>query len=377
MGPAAADVPHGASGVLVTSLRALRRNYRALQAMAQPAETAAVIKADAYGLGALQVMPALEDEGCRTFFVATFSEAEAARRISSKATIFVLDGLLPGTADAFHKLDLRPVLGSMPELRESAAFNQNQSTKLPAGLHIDTGITRLGLTPADVKELAANHPTLLASSSPCLIMSHLACADEPGHPKNEAQRALFSELAASFPGVPKSLANSAGIFLGKPFHFDLVRPGIALYGGRPLSTAANPMEPVAWLYGRVAQVRWAQRGETVGYGAAQTLKRRTRIATSSVGYADGFFRALSASDLRDGPPAYVGKHRLPMLGRVSMDLITFDATEVPEGLVQRGGFVELLGERVTVDDLAAFADTIGYEVLARLGHRYHRIYADD
>jgi alanine racemase len=375
MGPAVDGLPAGASGVLVTSLGALRGNYRKLKAIAQPAETAAAIKADAYGLGAAHVVPALENEGCRTFFVATFAEAEAARRVSSRATIYALNGLLPGTAPLFKSLGIKPVLGSVPEVREWAEFCQDQG-ELPAALHIDTGMTRLGLTPDDMKVLAVE-PTLLTGSSLSLIISHLACADEPGHPKNEMQRALFSEVVAPFPDVPKSLANSAGIFLGKPFHFDLVRTGIALYGGQPLPMAAQALEPVTWLYGRIAQVCWAERGESVGYGAKHTLKRRTRLATVSVGYADGFFRALSASDARDGPPAFIGKHRLPMLGRVSMDLATFDATEVPEHLVKRGGFVELLGERVTVDDLAAFAGTISYEVLTSLGRRYHRIYLDD
>ena len=180
-----------------------------------------------------------------------------------------------------------------------------------------------------------------------------------------------------FAGVPRSLANSGGILLGPPFHFELTRPGIALYGGRPGSKGANPMEPVLWLFARIAEVRMARAGETVGYGAAQTLKRRTKIATATAGYADGFLRAVSASDTREGPPGFIGAYRLPLLGRVSMDLITFDATDVPDALLHRGGFIELIGERATVDDLASFAGTIGYEVLTSLGRRYHRIYVDD
>ncbi len=195
---------------------------------------------------------------------------------------------------------------------------------------------------------------------------------------NDAQRTLFAELSALFPGVPRSLSNSAGIFLGPQFHFDVTRPGISLYGGNAQFNASNPIEPVVWLFGRIAQIHWAEAGQTVGYGAMHTLKRRTRIATVCIGYADGYFRSFSASDARpEGPPAYAGEHRLPLLGRVSMDLITYDATDVPEGVLHRGGWVEVLGSRVTVDDLASFGGTIGYEVLTSLSHRYHRIYLDE
>ncbi len=209
-------------------------------------------------------------------------------------------------------------------------------------------------------------------------MTHLACADDPASPKNAAQLEAFNRIFERAPqGASPSIAASAGIFLGPGFRRGVARPGIALYGGRPGAAGPNPMAPVVSLHGRIAQVRWAERGETVGYGATHTLKRRTKIATVTVGYADGFFRALSASDARDGPPGHIGAHRVALLGRVSMDLVTYDATDVPDDLVQRGGFVEILGERVGVDDLAASAGTIGYEILTSLGSRYHRVYLDD
>jgi alanine racemase len=232
-------------------------------------------------------------------------------------------------------------------------------------------MNRLGLDADAVSALAAQ-PGLLAQLNPALVMSHLACADEPAHPKTPAQRTQFTALAALLPEAPRSLANSAGVFLGPDYHFDLTRPGIALYGGRAQAKGANPMEPVVTLSGRVAQIRWAERGETVGYGAGHTLKRRTRIATVAAGYADGYLRAASASDARDGAFAVFQGGRLPMLGRVSMDLTMFDATEAPE--VERGGFLELIGEQITVDDLAARAGTIGYEILTSIGRRVHRIY---
>jgi alanine racemase len=373
---ALANAPPQATGVLIVSLGAISRNYQALRARAPSSETAAVLKADAYGTGATQVLPALEKKGCHTFFTATLAEAQSLRAFSFGSVIYVLDGLLPGTASLFAEIEARPVLSSLDEIAEWAGFGEASGKRFPAAIHIDTGMTRLGLPSEDVRGIA-QQPGLLARLDLRLIMSHLACADEPAHAKNEFQRARFEELAALFPGVPRSLANSAGIFLGEGYHFDLTRPGIALYGGRPAASGAIPMEPVVWLFGRIGQVRWAGTGETVGYGAAQTLKRRTKIASVTAGYADGFLRGVSASDARQGPPAHIGKYRLPLLGRVSMDLVTFDATNVPDKAACRGGWIELLGRRVTVDDFAAFAATIGYEVLTSLGRRYHRVYVDE
>jgi alanine racemase len=366
----------GTTGVAIVSLGAIQRNYKKLRDAAKTAETACVVKANAYGLGVREVLPALEQAGCRTVFVATLTEAAIVRSLSKDVAIFVLDGLFADSAPQYAGSEAWPVLSSFEEIEDWASFCQFRGQRYPAAVHIDTGMARLGLPAEDARRLAAT-PGLLAAFDLKLIISHLACADEPGHAMNEAQRARFEELTGLFPGIPRSLANSAGILLGPQFHFDLTRPGIALYGGRATSSGSNPMEPVASLFGRIAQLRWAEAGETVGYGAAQTLKRRTKIATVTAGYADGFFRALSASDTSDGPPGYIGAHRLPLLGRVSMDLITYDATDVPDELIKRGGFVEILGERVTVDDLAAYAGTIGYEVLTSLGRRYQRVYVDD
>ncbi len=368
--------PPDATGVLIVSLGAIRRNYRRLRDAAPGAETTGVIKANAYGLGVTEVLSALKKEGCKTFFVATPREPMLPPALAEGVTIYVLDGFLTGGPPVFRSGDVHPVLNSFTEIDEWIASCRFWGAPRPAAIHIDTGMTRLGLPAEEVSRLV-QIPGALAYLDLRLILSHLACADEPGHAKNEAQLARFTELAALFPDVPRSLANSGGIMLGRQFHFDLTRPGIALYGGRPASAGPNPMEPVVHLYGRIAQIRWAERGETVGYGATHTLKRRTKIATVTAGYADGFFRTLAASDARDGPPGYIGEHRLPLLGRISMDLTTYDSTDVPDSLVQRGGFVELIGERVTVDDLAAFAGTIAYEVLTSLGRRYHRVYVDE
>jgi alanine racemase len=374
--PLLADVPAHATGVLIVRLDAIRRNYRKLKQAARGGETAAVVKANAYGLGVDRCVPAFLQEGCRTFFVATLGEAQAVRGLAAGATIYVLDGLLPRTSAEFQAIEARPVLGSLDEIAEWATYCRERSVRLRAAIHLDTGMTRLGLAPRDAYTLAGK-PDLLAAFEPSLIMSHLVCGDDAGSPKNDAQRAAFGELSALFPSVPRSLANSAGVLLGPGFHFELTRPGIALYGGQALSNAPNPMEPAVYLVGRIAQVRWAEAGETVGYGATQTLKRRTRIATVCAGYADGFFRAFSASDSREGPPGHIGRHRLPLLGRISMDLATYDATDVPDEDLHRGEWVVMLGKRVTVDDLASYAGTIGYEVLTSLGSRYHRVYVDE
>ncbi len=377
-GPAqGADRPDAAgpedSGLLTIDLSALCDNYRTLRSMARHATCAAVIKADAYGTGAKPAAQALAAEGCGTFFVATLREARVVRAAAPGATGYVLAGLFPDAGAAFLETGARPVLGSIPEIREWAAFCRAHSVRPPAAIHIDTGMNRLGLPPGEV-DAVASEADVLAAFEPALVMSHLACADEPDHPKNEAQRLAFDELRAKLPAAPASLANSAGVMLGSRYHHDLVRPGIALYGGRALVEGPNPMRSVVRLDGRIAQIRTAGAGETIGYGATRTIRRPPRVATVTVGYADGFFRLLGSSDGHDGAVAYIGDHAAPLLGRVSMDLITIDVSDVPADLVRRGAFVELLGPHVTVDDLAARARTIGYEVLTNLGHRYQRVY---
>jgi alanine racemase len=366
----AASVPPSATGVLTIDLGAIGHNYRKLREQVAPAECAGVVKADAYGLGVHRVAPALVAAGCRTFFVATLAEAKAFRDVETDASLYVLDGLLPGTAGVFQALRARPVLGSREELGEWVAARGG-----PAALHIDTGMNRLGVKPADIPALLASPERLPASVD--LVMSHLACADTPDHPKTAAQRDLFTQVAGQLPGRRCSLANSAGCFLGHAYAFDLARPGIALYGGNPFSDRANPMESVIRLQGRIAQLGEAERAETIGYGAARTLKRRTRYATVTTGYADGYFRWLGSSDAQDGAIAQFGGYKLPILGRVSMDLIVFDITDLPDGMAKRGDFVDLIDARYTIDDVAARAGTIPYEVLTSLGRRYQRIYTGD
>lgn len=368
------DIPASATGVIVTDLNALLRNYGKLRDLAAPAECAAVVKANGYGTGASPVGQALAADGCRTFFVATLAEAQALRADLPEPDIYVLDGLFPGSAALFTEARLRPVLGETGEIAEWAGHCRRTGRKLPAALHVDTGMNRLGLKAEGQRNLLADLP-VLDDFELSLIMTHLACGDTPGNPKNEAQLAHFQSFIGKLPPARASLANSAGTLIGKPYHFDLVRPGVALYGGNPFFDRANPMEPVVQLYGRVLQTGEARAGETVGYGAALQLTRDTRYATIAIGYADGFFRKLGSSDDHlHGAVAYAGEHPAPILGRVSMDLTVFDITDLPDGTVQRGGFLELIGKNFTVDNAGTCADTMAYEILTSLSRRCHRIY---
>ena len=370
------DIPPEARAVLTIDLAALRANWGALNAASGLAECAGVIKADAYGLGIEQIAHALVDEGCKTFFVATLTEARIVRLAHPPARIFVLDGLLPGAAAHYTGFDLCPCLSSLDEVREWAAWCDATGRRLPAALHIDTGMHRLGLSAAELDQLVGPEGSLLARFELVLVMSHLACADVRGHPLNELQLQRFRAMRAKLPPAPASLANSGGVFLGPDYHFDLVRPGIALYGGRAFEGHENPMHWVVRLQARILQVRNVKAGDSIGYGATFTAERDSRVATLACGYADGFLRALSGPTGRPGPVGYIGEHQVPVVGRVSMDLITVDVTGVPERAACRGAWVEVLGARTTIDDLTDMAGTIGYELLTRLGRRVHRIYAE-
>jgi alanine racemase len=363
----------GETAILTIDLDALAANYRRLRELAAPAECAAVVKADAYGLGMAEAAPALWRQGCKTFFVATPGEATDLRKLLPNAIIYVLAGLMPGTADLLRMHGLRPVLNSADEIREWANHSVKVGEALPCAVHIDSGMNRLGLSAAEVCAVAAAHD-LWQAVTLSLVMSHLACADEPEHPKSAAQRKIFDDLRARLPKALASLANSAGILLGHAYTFDLVRPGIALYGGKPQGRGPHDFAPVVHLKGQILQVRTVSQGETVGYGATRTLKRRSRVATVAVGYADGFFRSLSTKDGETGLVAYAGQHAAPILGRVSMDLITVDVTDVPEAHSARGGWVELMGPHVTAQTVARHAGTIDYEVLTNLGARALRRY---
>jgi len=368
-----------AQGILRIDLDAIVENWRRLAEQARPAECAAVVKADAYGLGAARVAPALALAGCRTFFVATLDEAIALRdtltqgapsaSLSAKPIIYVLGGVPRGAEAELAARRLRPVLNSLADIDAFAAAGRAAGLPLPAAVHLDTGMSRLGLDEGEQRKLAAA-PGRLDGIALALIISHLACADEPGHPLNAEQRRRFDEAASSLPPASRSLANSSGIFLGHGVHHHLVRPGAALYGIAPNADQPNPMQGVVRLDGRILQVREIDTPRTVGYGATHRAAGPARIATVSVGYADGFLRSLS-----NRGRGFIGGHAVPLVGRVSMDLTTFDVSTTPAELLAPGECIELIGPHQSVDALAEAAGTIGYEILTSLGRRYHRIYA--
>ncbi len=367
-GPPAAQ----AGGILTVDLGAIEANWRALGRLTMPAECAAVIKADGYGCGIEQVAAALAKAGCKTFFVADLAEAKRVRAVAAEPAIYVLNGLLPDTAAAYADLRARPVIGSMVELAEWDAFCAASQWRGGAALHVDTGMNRLGIS---INDAAALAPRIRSENHGItLLMSHLVCAEEPDHPLNARQIGAFREVRMFYRGIPASLANSSGIFLGSTAHCDVVRPGVALYGVNPTPGQINPMRPVIELQAHIAQVRTVPRGETVGYDAAWTAKRATQIAVVAVGYADGYLRAASASDESPGGNAIVAGKRCPLAGRVSMDLLAIDVTDLADNAARRGDLVTLIGGEMTVDAVANAAGTIGYEVLTCLGRRYHRVY---
>jgi alanine racemase len=361
-----------ATGVLTVDLDAICANWRKLEKTAVPAECAAVIKADAYGCGLVPVARALAHAGCKTFFVATLDEARAARTALPSAALYVLNGLIQNTGEAYAKIDARPVIGDLNELAEWDVFCRRSGWAGGAAIHIDTGMNRLGLTLAEVQGLI---PRINAGDHGItLVMSHLACAESLNHPLNSRQLASFREIAGVFSGVPASLSNSSGIFLGAPFQFDLVRPGAALYGVNPTPEADNPMRGVVELKARVVQIRDVERGESVGYGATWTTRRPTRLAIVSAGYADGYLRAGSSNDGTRGAEVIVAGKRCPVAGRISMDLMAIDITDLEKSAVRRGHMVTLIGDGMPVDELAHYLGTIGYEVLTSLGPRYTLVY---
>jgi len=362
-----------ANGVLTVDLDAIVANWRRLEKTAVPAECAGVIKADAYGCGTAPVARALAGAGCKTFFVATLDEARAARAVlPSAAAIYVLSGFFQNTGEAFAKIDARPVIGDLNELAEWDVFCRRSGWAGGAAIHIDTGMNRLGMTVAEAQGII---PRIIAGNHGItLVMSHLACAETLHHPLNAKQLASFREIASLFSGVPASLSNSSGVFLGAPFQFDVVRPGAALYGVNPTPEADNPMQQVVDLKARIVQVRNVERGESVGYGGTWTARRPTRLAIVSAGYADGYFRAGSSNDGTRGAEVVVAGKRCPVAGRISMDLIAVDITDLPHNAARRGHMATLIGEGITVDELAHHFGTIGYEVLTSLGPRYARVY---
>ncbi len=354
-----------AGAILTVDLGALAANYRLLRDTVG-GECGAVVKADAYGIGMGPVATALRAEGCRHFFVGHLAEGAALRAILPDAAITVLNGIPPGAEREAAAAGLIPALNSPDQIAAWGATARALHRRLPGALQFDTGMTRLGLSPAAAEAIAADGEAL-AGVDVRLVLSHLACADEPHHPANAAQAALFVRLAALFPGVPRSLANSSGIFLGAAFRSDIARAGAALYGINPTPGDANPTRPVVRVEAKIIQTADCAAGAGIGYGHDFHAARPMRLATISLGYADGWPRRARGAAFHRGT-------RLPFVGRVSMDSIVLDVSALSPGALRAGDLVEVIGGEQTVDDVAALADTIGYEILTGLGRRFHRRY---
>jgi alanine racemase len=356
---------------LSIDLGAIRQNYRLLRLQAGKAACAAVMKADAYGLGASHIAPILAQEGCRHFFVAHLDEGIGLRRcLPAGADIFVLHGPPLDAEREFIEHGLIPVLNSLQQVRAWRTLCQQLDQRLPAVIQVDTGMSRMGLSPDEV-DIVLSDANYLHCIELRYLMSHLACAESQSHFMNEAQLRRFQTLRARFPAIPASLANSSGIFLGRPYQFDLVRPGAALYGLAPVAGEPNPMHPVVSLQGRIIQTRTIKIGDYVGYGLTYRADSARHIATVSVGYADGWMRAMSNRGI-----AVIDGVSVPFVGAVSMDTITLDVTAIDGTKLVPGAMVDLIGPNHPVDTVAALAKTIGYEILTSLGSRFHRVYFD-
>lgn len=362
----------GAGGILTIDLAALRANYKLIAEAIHPTRAAAVVKANAYGLGADKVATQFYAAGCRDFFVAHLGEGiELQPHIPADAVIYVLNGLQPHTEQLCAEKNIVPVLNSLEQLRNWGNLGKSQNRTLPALLQLDTGMARLGLSEDELHIFLADK-TLLEGIDVKFIISHLASADNTDSLQNKAQLERMHAAIKLLPQYAVAFSNSGGSFLDHSYHYDLARPGIALYGGAPQENKPNPMQPVVSLQARVIQCRTVPANTCVGYGGSYITKTESRIATIAVGYADGWPRHLSNQGA-----AYYGNTRLPIIGRVSMDSITLDVSDLPEDTLRLGSLVELIGAHQTLEQVAADAGTISYEILTSLGQRYYRNYIND
>ncbi|WP_417318097.1 alanine racemase [Emcibacter sp.] len=361
------SLPADCQATLTVDLPAIIENYHTVRELANGADAAAMVKADAYGMGIAEVAPALFHEaGCSDFFVANLAEAVELRQHTAEAVIYVLNGLFPGHEDYFAEFNLRPVINSPEQL----AFWKNNGRGQPCALHFDTGINRLGLSPEETIRLL-DHKNTLKGVNVTLIMSHLACADDRSSSLNSRQLGSFREICASFPGIPASLANSGGILLGRDYHFDLVRPGLLLFGGNPSQTASLPggIRQTFTITGRILQVRELREGMGVGYGTTWTAPQRSRIAIVNIGYADGYLQVFN-----NVGHLYLSGTEVPVVGRVSMDMLAIDISGQAFAAVSEGDAIELLGQHITLEKASELSNLSQYEILTGVRERYQRVY---
>ena len=364
--------PALATAELTVSLKNLVANWKSLQQRFQGADCAGVVKADAYGLGITRVLPALRAAGCKTFYVAHLEEALAVLPLLNGAGIRVLNGVIPGEEAVFAEAGITPVINSLAQLTAWRTEAKRRETRLPALIHLDTGMRRLGFSTRETDILTDRQNELLSGITLAGWMTHPACADDPADPMTGQQFGLFEKRTSALPSAPRGFCNSAALFGPRKWHFDMARPGIALYGGNPQPFGPNPMRPVVELKARILQTRAIDAHESVGYGGAWCAERPSRIATIAMGYADGYFRCLG-----NKAAAVINGKTVPVVGRVSMDMVTLDVTGLSEQDCHAGQMVTVLGGEISAQTLAELGGTIDYEVLTSLGRRYRRVYRDD
>ena len=357
-----------ATAVLTVDLGAIKENYHIVKNQLGALACAAAVKANAYGLGAIEVSRALASAGCKEFFVVSVDEGIELRSVLGEAPIHVLYGPMVGAEAALAEYHLTPVLNSLSDIERWSAEAKRLGRELTCDLHFCSGMNRTGF-PAAEAAILAEEPGRLAGLTVDIVMSHLHSADVPGSPESARQLECFGDIRSNFPMGRASFANSSGIFLGGEYHFDLGRPGIALYGGNPTPSATNPMRGVIKLQGRILQTRTIATGDVVGYGAEFRATKMLRVATVPLGYADGYHRMLGNCGL-----TYIDGIPCPVLGRISMDLISIDVTAVPEDKTLPGTTVEIIGPNQDVEDIAVRAGTNSNEILTSLGSRFHRVY---
>jgi alanine racemase len=363
------DARERAGAILTIDLDAVAENWRRLTArLVKGARAAAVVKADAYGLGAVRVAPVLAAVGCTRFCVATLDEGIELRDVLPASEIIVFSGPFAGTESDYVAHHLWPALNTPEQVARWAAAARAAGRRLPAAIHVDTGLSRLGLTETEFRAFVADKGTRDAIEI-VLLISHLAIAEEPDHALNRQQLDRFVAARRLLPGIPASLVSSSSLFLGAEWQFDWARPGAALYGVNPIPPRLNPMVQVVHLQGKIVQVRDIDAGGSVGYGATWRAPRPTRLAVVAAGYADGLPRSLSNKG-----GAVLGETRVPLVGRVSMDLMVFDVGALPVGAAREGEFMTLIGQGIPVDEVAAVAGTNAYEILTGLGKRFHRVW---
>ena len=358
--------------VLVVDLKRLQSNYHVAKAMIKsPANCGAVVKANAYGLGIVEVCKALYGAGCRHFFVAYLSDAIGIKKLVQGAEIYVLNGFHKSEYEEGYLQGFIPVLNSISDIENYNHFASHKKEKLPAVLHLDTGMGRLGLIDNEF-DYILKKPDVIEALNITYLMSHLACADELTNKLNISQLSKFKEAAKQFPNTKMSLCNSAGIYLGEEYHFDLVRAGYILYGGNPSPYLIDsPVQQVAFLYGRVVRIKTLDHDQTISYGGRYKAKKGDKIATITCGYADGYHRIMTGDAF-----CYFEKYKLPVIGVITMDMIMVDINSIPESKLKDLKYVELLGDNIKIEKLAQSANTIGYEVLTSLGNRFNRIYIE-